>query len=248
LNDQKKPTSSTSKTSRVPAALGTGLDAEIDRIIDQAQAEGLQLTGQGGLLPGMIKKAVESAMNAELTSHLGYERYAAEGRGSGNSRNGTTPSRVHTNAGPVELDKPRDRNGSFESKVVPKGTRRLTEFDDMVLSLFAKGMTTRDIAEHLEITYGAEVSHETIANITDAINETVKEWRPAAGGGLPDPLHRRDPAADPRRRPGEDQGLPPGRRRRPGGPQAGAGDVDRGHRGGEVLGRGAHRAAQPGRA
>jgi putative transposase len=161
----------------VPAALGTGFDAEIDRIIEQAQAEGLQLTGQGGLLGGMIKKAVESAMNAEMTAHLGYERYAAEGRGSGNSRNGTTTSTVHTNAGPVELDKPRDRNGSFESKVVPKGTRRLTEFDDMVLSLFAKGMTTRDIAEHLEITYGADVSHETIANITDAINETVKEWR-----------------------------------------------------------------------
>jgi putative transposase len=177
LNDQKKPTSSMSKTSRVPAALGSGLDAEIDRIIDQAQAQGLHLTGQGGLLGGMIKKAVESAMNAEMTAHLGYERYAAEGRGSGNSRNGTSTSTVHTNAGPVELDKPRDRNGSFDSKVVPKGTRRLTEFDDMVLSLFAKGMTTRDIAEHLEITYGADVSHETIANITDAINDTVKEWR-----------------------------------------------------------------------
>lgn len=177
MNDQKKPTSSTSKASRVPAALGSGLDAEIDRIIDQAQAEGLQLTGQGGLLGGMIKKAVESAMNAEMTAHLGYERYAAEGRGSGNSRNGTSTSTVHTNAGPVELDKPRDRNGSFDSKVVPKGTRRLSEFDDMVLSLFAKGMATRDIAEHLEITYGADVSHETIANITDAINDTVKDWR-----------------------------------------------------------------------
>src|SRR5690606_11909188 len=93
------------------------------------------------------------------------------------SRNGTTTSTVHTTAGPVELDKPRDRNGEFDSVIVPKGTRRLGEFDDMVLSLYAKGMTTRDIAEHLEITYDAQISHETIANITDAINETVKEWR-----------------------------------------------------------------------
>ena len=180
MEDQQKAGSSKvakSDSSRVPAALGSGLDGEIDRIIDQAQAEGLQLTGKGGLLPGMIKKAVESAMNAEITQHLGYDRYAVDGRGSGNSRNGTTPSTVHTNVGQVELDRPRDRNGDFDSKVVPKGTRRLTEFDDMVLSLFAKGMTTRDIAEHLEITYGASISHETIANITDAINETVKEWR-----------------------------------------------------------------------
>jgi putative transposase len=161
----------------VPEAFRRRLDADVDRIIEQAQAEGLQLTGKEGLLGGMIKRAVESAMHAEITDHLGYERYAAEGRGTGNSRNGSTTSTVHTNVGPVELDKPRDRNGSFDSKVVPKGTRRLTEFDDMVLSLFAKGMTTRDISEHLELTYGARVSHETIANITDAINETVKEWR-----------------------------------------------------------------------
>lgn len=175
MSDQK-PTSK-AEDPRVPEALGTGLDAEIDRIIEQAQTQGLQLTGKKGLLGGMIKKAVESAMNAEMTSHLGYEKYAAQGRGSGNSRNGTTRSAVHTSAGPIELDKPRDRNGEFDSVVVPKGTRRLEEFDDLVLSLYAKGMTTRDIAEHLEITYGAEISHETIANITDAINETVKQWR-----------------------------------------------------------------------
>jgi len=165
------------RSARAPAALGGGIDAEIAQIIERAQAEGLQLTGDGGLLPGMIKQAVEAAMNAEITDHLGYERYAVEGRGSGNSRNGTTTSTVQTNAGAVELDKPRDRNGDFDSVVVSKGTRRLSEFDDMVLSLYAKGMTTRDIAEHLEITYGAKVSHETIANITDAVNEAVKAWR-----------------------------------------------------------------------
>jgi putative transposase len=158
-------------------ALAEGLDAEIAQIIDRAQAQGLQLTGDGGLLPGMIRQAVEAALSAEMTGHLGYERHAPEGRGSGNSRNGYAGKTVQTTAGPVELSVPRDRNGSFTPVTVPKGTRRLGEFDDMILSLYAKGMTTRDIAEHLRATYGAAVSHETIANITDAINDVVKEWR-----------------------------------------------------------------------
>jgi putative transposase len=165
------------KQLRVPAALGGGLDAQIARIIDQAQAGGLRLTGGGGLLPEMIKQAVEAALHAEMSDHLGYEPYAVEGRGTGNSRNGHTAKKVQTTAGPVELAVPRDRNGTFEPVTVPKGTRRLTDFDDMIISLYAKGLTTRDIAEHLQQSYGAKVSHETIANITDAINEQVKEWR-----------------------------------------------------------------------
>ncbi len=153
------------------------VEVQVARIIEQAQAEGLQLTGAGGLLPDMIKQAVEAALRVEMTDHLGYEKHAALGRGSGNSRNGTTGKTVQTTAGPVDLEVPRDRNGTFDPVTVPKGTRRLTDFDDMIISLYAKGMTTRDIAEHLEATYGASVSHETIANITDAINEQVKEWR-----------------------------------------------------------------------
>jgi putative transposase len=156
---------------------GERVDAQIARIIEQAQAEGLQLTGAGGLLPDMIKQAVEAALAVEMADHLGYEKHAAEGRGSGNSRNGSTGKTVQTTAGPVQLDVPRDRNGDFDPVTVPKGTRRLTDFDDMIISLYAKGMTTRDIAEHLKATYGAAVSHETIANITDAINEQVREWR-----------------------------------------------------------------------
>jgi len=153
------------------------VEAQVARIIEQAQAEGLQLTGAGGLLPDMIKQAVEAALQVEMTDHLGYDKHAIEGRGSGNSRNGLTGKTVQTTAGPVDLDVPRDRNGTFDPVTVPKGTRRLTDFDDMIISLYAKGMTTRDIAEHLTATYGASVSHETIANITDAINEQVKEWR-----------------------------------------------------------------------
>jgi putative transposase len=166
----------TSKADRDAAALAP-VDEQIARIIEQAHAQGLQLTGEGGLLPDMIKAAVEAALNAEMSDHLGYDRHDPVGRGSGNSRNGLTDKTVQTTAGPVGLAVPRDRNGTFDPVTVPKGVRRLHDFDDMILSLFAKGMTTRDIAEHLEATYGAAVSHETISNITDAINEVVKEWR-----------------------------------------------------------------------
>lgn len=162
---------------RAPAAFGGGVDAEIARVIERAKAEGLQLTGEDGLLPQMIKQAVEAAAGVELTDHLGYEPHAAEGRGSGNSRNGATPKTVQTVAGPVGLDMPRDRAGSFDPVIMPKGQRRMTEFDDMVISLYAKGMTVRDIAEHLEQTYAAKLSHETIANITDTVGELVKQWR-----------------------------------------------------------------------
>jgi putative transposase len=135
------------------------------------------MTGPGGLLPDMIKQAVEAALQVEMTDHLGYDKHSAQGRGSGNSRNGLTGKTVQTTAGPIDVEVPRDRNGSFDQVTVPKGTRRLTDFNVMIIGLCAKGMTTRDIAKHPKATYGASVSHETIANITDTINEQVKEWR-----------------------------------------------------------------------
>ena len=154
-----------------------GLSAEVARLVEQAQFEGVQLTGEGGLLPDMIKQAVEAALQGEMTAHLGYERYAAEGRGSGNSRNGSTTKTVQTASGPARIAVPRDRAGTFEPVTVPKGARRFTEFDDMVIALYAKGLTTRDIAEWLEQTYGTRISHETVANITDSVNDLVKAWR-----------------------------------------------------------------------
>lgn len=101
--------------------LGGGLNSEIARLIEQAQEQGLQLTGEGGLLPGIIKQAVEAAMGAEMTDHRGYDRYAIEGRGSGNSRNGHKGTRVQTNAGTVKVDRRRDRNGELDSVVLSKG-------------------------------------------------------------------------------------------------------------------------------
>jgi transposase-like protein len=158
---------------QVPAELSE----QVARLVEQARYDGIQLTGEAGLLPDMIKQAVEAALQGEMTAHLGYERYAPEGRGSGNSRNGATAKTVQTAAGPAEVTVPRDRAGTFEPVTVPKGTRRFTEFDDMVIALYAKGLTTRDIAEWLEQTYGAKISHETVANITDSVNELVKAWR-----------------------------------------------------------------------
>jgi putative transposase len=153
------------------------LSAQVARLVEQAQFDGLRLTGEGGVLPDLVRQAVEAALQGEMTAHLGYDRYAAEGRGSGNSRNGSTTKTVQTVAGPAQVSVPRDRAGTFEPVTVAKGSRRFTEFDDMVIALYAKGLTTRDIAEWLGQTYGAKISHETVANITDSVNELVKGWR-----------------------------------------------------------------------
>ena len=111
-------------------------------LVDRARSEGLQLTGQGGLLQQLTKRVLESALEGEITDHLGYERHDAVGRGSGNSRNGSRAKTVLTDVGPVEMKVPRDRAGSFEPQIVKKRQRRLTGVDEMVLSLSAKGLTT----------------------------------------------------------------------------------------------------------
>jgi transposase-like protein len=120
---------------------------------------------------------IERAMGVELTDHLGYERGGPAGRGSGNSRNGTTPKTMLTDAGEVRINGPRDRNSTFDSKLVPKGSRRLEGFNDLVLSLVAKGMTMRDVCAHLRDVYGVEVSPELISKITDAVWDELVEWQ-----------------------------------------------------------------------
>lgn len=152
-------------------------DELLDRLMASTTERGIALTGEGGLLPELIKAVLERGMQAELTSHLGYEKHAAEGRGSGNSRNGTTSKTVDTEVGPVELDRPRDRNGSFTSRLVPNGQRRLGGLEDQIVSLYAGGMTIRDIQHHLAATLGTELSHETISNVTEAVAEEVAAWQ-----------------------------------------------------------------------
>jgi len=135
------------------------------------------LTGENGLLKQLTKALVERALAAELTTHLGYERHAAEGRLSGNSRNGSSSKRLKGEFGTVEIAVPRDRAGSFEPQLVPKGTTRFTGFDDKILSLYARGMTTREIQGHLEEMYQVEVSPTLISNVTEAVIEEVKGWQ-----------------------------------------------------------------------
>ncbi|WP_330351376.1 IS256 family transposase [Streptomyces sp. NBC_00582] len=146
-------------------------------LVERARSEGLQLTGQGGLLQQLTKRVLESALEGEITDHLGYEKHDAGGRGSGNSRNGSRAKTVLTDVGPVEVKVPRDTSGTFEPQIVKKRQRRLTGVDEMVLSLSAKGLTHGEIAAHLAEVYGAEVSKQTISTITDKVMDGMAEWQ-----------------------------------------------------------------------
>ncbi|WP_371320803.1 IS256 family transposase [Saccharothrix yanglingensis] len=160
-----------------PAAL-EGLDERlIDQLVGQARAGGLKLTGEGGMLQQLTKRLLESALEGEITDHLGYDKHDPAGRGTGNSRNGTRSKTVLTDVGPVEIDVPRDRESSFEPRIVAKRQKRLTGVDEMVISLSAKGLTTGEISAHLAEVYGAEVSRQTISTITDKVVEGMTEWQ-----------------------------------------------------------------------
>jgi putative transposase len=149
----------------------------VDRMLADADVAGMPVDGPGGLLSQLTKTVLERALGAELDDHLGYVKGDPAGNGSGNSRNGSYDKTVTTAAGPVRLGVPRDRNSSFEPKIVPKGQRRLGQVDDMILSLYARGMTTRDIQAHLAEVYGAEVSPALISNVTSVVAEEITAWQ-----------------------------------------------------------------------
>src|SRR5919107_1166313 len=138
---------------------------------------GAAMSAQPGSAREAVNQMLEAGLATELTEHLGYERGDPGGRGSGNSRNGTTGKTVATEVGDVPLAVPRDRQGSFEPRLVPKGARRAGGLDDMIISLYAGGMTVRDIGHHLARTLGTELSHDTISKITDAVLDEVKAWQ-----------------------------------------------------------------------
>ncbi|TQJ03943.1 mutator family transposase [Amycolatopsis cihanbeyliensis] len=152
-------------------------DQLVQQLADRARAEGLQLTGEGGLLAMLTKKVVESALEGEMDDHLGYARHDPAGRDGGNSRNGRRGKQVVTEAGPVEITTPRDRDGTFQPQLVRKGQRRLTGMDDLVISLSAKGLTHGEIAAHLAEVYDAQVSKQTITTITDRVMEGMADWQ-----------------------------------------------------------------------
>ena len=159
-------------------AINDMLDAGLlDELMSRVDDGGLALTGEGGFLPEMVKAVLERGLAAEQTAHVGYEKGDPAGRGSPNSRNGSTAKTLDTEVGSVRLEVPRDRAGTFQPQLVPKGSRRAGGLDDMIISLYAGGMTVRDIQHHLARTLGTELSHETISNITDAVLEEVKTWQ-----------------------------------------------------------------------
>lgn len=147
-------------------------------LVRMAKEKGLSLTGPDGLLKQFTKSVLETALNEELTEHLGHEKHQApEGRETANVRNGTRPKTVLTEAvGHVTIDAPRDRDGTFTPQIVKKRQRRLSGVDEMVLSLYAKGLTTGEIAAHFDDIYGASVSKETVSRITDKVIEEMTEW------------------------------------------------------------------------
>ena len=161
-----------------PPAVTEESDRELaERLVERARNEGLELTGPNGLLTGLTRRVVETALETEMTDHLGYEPGDQAGRGSGNSRNGRTTKKVHTEVGQVEIGVPRDRNGTFEPQLIPKHARRLEGFNEAIVSLYARGMTTGDIQGHLRQLYGAEVSRELISKVTDSVVEEMVEWQ-----------------------------------------------------------------------
>jgi len=135
------------------------------------------IIGENGLLKQLTKAVLERALSAELTEHLGYQKHEAAGRNSGNSRNGTTKKKLKGDFGELELETPRDRAGSFEPKIVVKGQTRFTGFDDKILSMYARGMSTREIQGHLQEMYGIEVSPALVSNVTEAVMEEVRLWQ-----------------------------------------------------------------------
>jgi len=146
-----------------------------EQLLTQAKEQGVSLVGPGGLLGGLTKTVLETALEAEITEHLGYEKHQVTD--SENARNGTRSKTVLTEVGPVEIEVPRDRDGSFEPKIVRKRQRRLDGIDEIVLSLTARGLTTGEVAAHFDDVYGASVSKETISKITDKVIEEMTEWQ-----------------------------------------------------------------------
>jgi len=135
------------------------------------------LIGKDGILKELTKRLVEKAMEGELTHHLGYDKYSSAGKKSGNSRNGKSSKTIKGDFGELPIEVPRDRNGDFNPQIIPKHQTRFSGFDDKIISMYARGMTTRDIQDHLHEIYGVEVSADLISTVTDGVINDVKDWQ-----------------------------------------------------------------------
>ena len=158
-------------------ASGDDLALLAEQLVDQARGDGIALTGDGGLLPQLIARVLETGLAAEMSDHLGYQPHAADGNNTGNSRNGSFPKTVVTEVGEVELRVPRDRNGTFDPVLVPHGERRIDGLAGQVISLYAQGLTTGEIRGHLAEIYDTSISKDTISRITDTIVSDMETWQ-----------------------------------------------------------------------
>ena len=169
----KKSDSKKNKELKLPPSIDPSI---AEQLVERARADGVDLVGPNGLLGQLTKQVLETGLEVEMEEHLGYEKHAVDGRDGGNSRNGTRSKTVITEVGPVEVDVPRDRDGTFDPKTVCKRQRRLHGVDSMVISLTAKGLTTGEVQAHLAEVYGTEVSRETISKITDRVLTEMNDW------------------------------------------------------------------------
>jgi len=204
------------------------------------------IIGENGLLRRFVKAVLGRALNAELTHHLGYEKHDPAGNNSGNSRNGTSGKTIKGDFGELEIEVPRDRVSTFEPQILPKHQTRFAGFDDKIISMYARGMTTREIEGHLKEIYGVEVSAGLISQVTEAVSEEVKTWQsralePIYGDRVPGcPVREnaaRGPGGEPRRVGGHGSG--------PGGAQRGVGAVDQQQRRRPVLAVGTYGNEEP---
>src|SRR5215467_10075412 len=148
----------------------------LDELLKEYQ-QPADLLGEEGLLQELTKALVQRALDGELTHHLGYEKYSPEGKNTGNSRNGRSPKKIKGKRGEMEIEVPRDRNGEFEPQIIKKNQTRFDGFDDKIISLYARGMTTREIQGHLKEIYGVDISPDLVTSVTDAVLEEVRTWQ-----------------------------------------------------------------------
>jgi putative transposase len=168
---------------KLPRTKQQVLDELLDELLEDCKNPE-DLLGESGMLKQLTKGMVDRMLKAEMSDHLGYEKNDPSGKNTGNSRNGKFSKTIQTGQGPVPIEVPRDRNGEFEPRLVPKGQRRFKEFDDKIISLYARGMTTREIQGHLRELYGSEVSPELISRVTDGVLEEVAAWQSRPLDGL----------------------------------------------------------------
>lgn len=166
-----------SESTALPAVREPDMVRLAEELVASASENGIALTGEGGLLTALTKQVLQSALEAEMAHHLGYDKHDPIGRGSGNSRNGSTPKTLTTEIGQFTVDVPRDREGTFEPQIVPKHQRRLAGFDEAVISLYAKGMTTGDIVAHLEDVYDTKISRDLVSTVTEKVTRDLREWQ-----------------------------------------------------------------------